>query len=147
MPKAKTKKYLPADRPQNKNLRKPPKGMRYSGRAKGTPNKITRDLREAILKAAELSKHSKTHDLVGYMVFLANDKPETYASLLGRMLPLQAKVQVDADINVIKAKPETEMTPEEMIEYYAKLRALPASTNPLVIIDNTGKPLYLGAAE
>lgn len=150
MPRAKTKKLASADRPQTKNLIRNRKGERIpgSGRAKGQPNKTTRDLREAILHAAELSKHSKTKDLTGYLVFLANERPETYTTLLGRMVPLQAKVQVEANVNVIKAKPELAMTAQELADYYAKLRALPPSTKPLVIIDNdTGEPLYSEVAE
>lgn len=46
------------------------------------------------------------------------------------MLPLQTKVQVELDINTIKAKPELAMTPQELSEYYEKLRALPPSTKP-----------------
>lgn len=64
------------------------------------------------------------------------------------MLPIQGKMTVEANVNVIKAKPETEMMQDEMIEYWAKLRALPTSTKPLVIIDNdTGEPLYSEVAE
>ena len=32
-----------------------------------------------------------------------------------------------------KAKAETNMSPQELTDYYNKLRALPASTKPLVI--------------
>lgn len=40
------------------------------------------------------------------------------------------------------------MTPDELVEYYNKLRALPQSAKPLVVIDNdTGEPLYSKAAE
>lgn len=63
------------------------------------------------------------------------------------MLPLQTKVQVDANINTIKAKPELAMTPQELSEYYEKLRALPPSTKPLVIENDTGEPLPSAAAE
>ena len=80
-----------ANRKNHKALLK--KGERRIGRAKGTPNKMGRDVKEALLKAAELSVHSKTHDLVGYAKFLADKKPEVFASLLGRLIPVQANVK------------------------------------------------------
>lgn len=72
-----------------------------------------------------------------------------FASLLGRLLPLQAKVTGDVNVeHTIRAKPETKMRPQELADYYSELRALPASTKPLVIVDNdTGEPLYSKAAE
>ncbi|MBR1211331.1 hypothetical protein [Bradyrhizobium sp. JYMT SZCCT0180] len=68
------------------------KGERRVGRAKGTPNKFTRDVKEAIINAAALSKHSKTDDLEGYMVYLADNKQEVFATLLGKLIPVQAKI-------------------------------------------------------
>jgi len=44
------------------------------GRPKGAPNKTTRALKEAIILAAEKSKHSKAHDLEGYLLYLADEK-------------------------------------------------------------------------
>jgi hypothetical protein len=38
------------------------KGERRVGRAKGTPNKMTREIKEALINAAELSKHSAIED-------------------------------------------------------------------------------------
>ncbi|MGY4503745.1 hypothetical protein ACVWYH_007702 [Bradyrhizobium sp. GM24.11] len=131
------------------SLKIPKKGQRFGGRQNGTQNKVTRELKEAIILAAENSVHSKTKDLVGYVTWLADKRPEVFASLLGRLLPLQGKVDVAGNVeHTIRAKPETEMTQDEMIEYWAKLRALPTSTKPLVIIDNdTGEPLYSEVAE
>ncbi|MCJ9728983.1 hypothetical protein [Bradyrhizobium sp. PRIMUS42] len=131
------------------SLKIPKKGERFGGRQKGTPNKVTRELRDAIILAAENSVHSKTKDLVGYVKYLADSKPEIFASLLGRLIPLQAKVTATSTIeHTIKAKPEPTMTPEELADYYNKLRALPASSKPLVVIDNdTGEPLYSKAAK
>src|SRR5213596_1760160 len=50
------------------------KGDGRGGRPKGTPNKTTRALKEAIILAAEKSKHSKAHDLEGYLLYLADEK-------------------------------------------------------------------------
>jgi hypothetical protein len=117
-----------------------PEGERFGGRQKGTPNQTTRELKEALFLAAENSKHSKGEGLVGYLTYLANERQETYASLLGRMIPLQAKIDGDVNVNhTIKAKPEVTMTPQELMEYYQKLRQLPANTKPLVIDNDTGE--------
>lgn len=51
------------------------------GRAKGTPNKLTRDIKAMILGAL---------DRVGgedYFVHLAENEPKAFAALLGRLLP------------------------------------------------------------
>jgi len=61
------------------------------GRVKGVPNKTTALLKEAIIKAAEQvgSDGQGKGSLVGYCVFLARNQPKAFASLLGRVLPLQ----------------------------------------------------------
>ena len=125
---------------RSRGLKIPKKGERFGGRQKGTPNQTTRELKEALFLAAEKSKHSKGEGLVGYLTYLANERQETYAKLLGRMIPLQAKIDGDANVNhIIKAKPESMMTPQELMEYYQKLRQLPASPKPLVIEHDTGE--------
>jgi hypothetical protein len=63
------------------------------GRPRGAPNKTTRALKEAIILAAEKSKHSKAHDLEGYLLYLADEKPELFVPLLGRLLPLQVRAK------------------------------------------------------
>lgn len=58
-----------------------PKGVRIGGRAKGTPNKVTADLRGAILGAL---------DKVGgqsYLERVANEQPQVFCALLGKVLP------------------------------------------------------------
>lgn len=64
-----------------------------TGRAKGTPNKTTALLKDAILQAAEragntLSKDSKG-GLVAYLETRAIDEPKAFLALLGKVLPLQ----------------------------------------------------------
>ncbi|MBR0797965.1 hypothetical protein JQ615_21480 [Bradyrhizobium jicamae] len=125
------------------SLKIPKKGERFGGRQKGTQNKVTRELKEAIILAAENSVHSKTKDLVGYVKYLADKRPEVFASLLGRLLPLQSRVQCEGTIqHTIKAKPVHNMSEHELADYYNKLRVLPASTEPLVIENDTGEPSY-----
>src|SRR5262245_17958792 len=53
------------------------------GRPKGSPNKLTRNIREAIEKAF--------HEVGGaeYLAQLARDDPRTFVPLLGKLLPMQ----------------------------------------------------------
>lgn len=74
---------------QERSIRKPPAaGM---GRVKGTPNKATKLLKDAILMAAELSGYDQKGKagLVGYCRRLADDEPRAFAGLLGKVLPIQ----------------------------------------------------------
>jgi len=63
--------------------RKPPAAG--SGRKKGSQNKITKALKEAILEAAE-SAHPK--GTVGYLKQQAQDNPVAFLSLIGKVLPM-----------------------------------------------------------
>jgi hypothetical protein len=49
-----------------------------------------------------------------------------------------AAVQHTVSNDTIRAKPEHEMTSDELADYYNKLRMRPASANPLIIENNTG---------
>lgn len=62
-----------------------------TGRKKGTPNKTTGALKEAILLAAkQVGADGKGKDgLVGYLRLVATSDVKAFASLLGRVLPLQ----------------------------------------------------------
>ena len=66
-------------------------GKAGPGRPKGSPNKTTALLKEAILAAAEQvgSDGSGKGKLTGYCVFLAKNEPKAFAALLGRVLPMQ----------------------------------------------------------
>lgn len=54
------------------------------GRKKGTPNKVSKALRESILEAAEQAHEEGT---VGYLKQQAKDNPTAFLSLLGKVLP------------------------------------------------------------
>lgn len=59
------------------------KGVKTGGRKAGTPNKVTADIKEAILAA---------FDKVGreeYLAAIAMSKPEAFCTLLGKVLPTQ----------------------------------------------------------
>ena len=64
-----------------------PKGTpKTGGRKKGTPNKISSALKEAILEAAE--RAGGEDGIVGYLVVQALDNPVAFMSLLGKVLPM-----------------------------------------------------------
>jgi len=61
------------------------------GRVKGTPNRTTALLKDAILRAADAVGEDMQGKgkLVGYCKFLAKSEPKAFAGLLGRVLPMQ----------------------------------------------------------
>lgn len=61
------------------------------GRPKGSANKTTTLLKDAILKAAELEGEDGNgkDGLIGYCRSLARDEKKAFASLMGRVLPTQ----------------------------------------------------------
>jgi hypothetical protein len=64
-------------------MARPKGGPKLGGRKKGTPNKTTAAVKEAILKA---------FDKVGretYLEKVAREDPKTFCSLLGRVLPTE----------------------------------------------------------
>ena len=70
-------------------------GNRGLGRPKGLPNKNTTLLKTAIVEAAELAGRDvrpgdpETEGLVSYLRWLAIEEPPAFATLLGKVLPLQ----------------------------------------------------------
>lgn len=63
------------------------------GRPNGAVNKTTKVLKEAIIMAAEEAGQDGKGKggLVGYLVGLATTQPKAFASLLGRVIPLQVE--------------------------------------------------------
>ena len=61
------------------------------GRPKGSRNKTTKLLKDAILKAADdVGEDTSGKDgLVGYCRFLAKAEPKAFATLMGKVLPTQ----------------------------------------------------------
>lgn len=65
-----------------------PKGLpKTGGRKKGTPNKNTALLKDAILEAATLA--GDKDGLTGYLQAQAKANPGPFMALLGKVLPLQ----------------------------------------------------------
>ena len=69
------------------------RGVKTGGRKKGTPNKTTAVLKDAILLAAE--RAGGDGGLVAYLEGQAAANPQSFLPLLGKVLPLQ--IAGDAD--------------------------------------------------
>lgn len=84
---------------------KPKVGLDRSktGRAKGTPNKTTALLKEAIIRAAEATGEDGKGKgrLTGYCKFLATSEPKAFAQLLGKVLPMQVTGDPDNPVGVV----------------------------------------------
>jgi hypothetical protein len=60
---------------------------------RGSKNVMTRVLKDAILLAAAESKHAKGGGVAGYLVAVANARPDLFVPLLAKALLLQEKVR------------------------------------------------------
>jgi hypothetical protein len=78
----------------------PEKGEKHpnAGRPKGAKNVMTRVLKDAIVLAAAESQHAKDNGggLVGYLTHIADTRPEIFARLLAKLIPLQEKERAQA---------------------------------------------------
>lgn len=63
------------------------RGQKTGGRKKGTPNKTTQALKDAVLEAAALA--GDKGGLVGYLQTQAKLNPAPFMALLGKVLPMQ----------------------------------------------------------
>jgi len=82
---------------------KPPKSP---GRPKGSPNKTTTALKEAILRAAEEvgADGQGKEGVVGYLKHVAREDVKAFAGLLGKVLPLQVTGENDGPLQVVIKK-------------------------------------------
>jgi hypothetical protein len=94
---------------------RPRGGKKFGGRAKGTPNKTTVLLKDAILEAAALEGGSE--GLVGYLRKQAASNPGPFMALLGKVLPMQINGSVSVPIKVI----DETMTLHEAAAAYAEM--------------------------
>lgn len=106
-----------------------PKGQKFGGRKKGTPNKTTGRLRTAILAAAEetglefveenlarivesgnadaievarvIAAQESEDGLKAYLKNLARIDPKAYASLLAKILPTEVTADPDAPVEIV----------------------------------------------
>lgn len=79
----------------------PNRGNAGKGRPKGSPNKTTALLKDAILKAAENA--GGADGMVGYLTAQASMNPQSFLPLLGKVLPMQVTGE---DGNAIKTVTE-----------------------------------------
>ena len=66
------------------------------GRKKGSVNKTTALLKDAILEAAQQAG-GDTDGLIAYLTKQAEENPGPFMALLGKVLPIQAAASVDDD--------------------------------------------------
>jgi hypothetical protein len=107
MPKA------PTGRPaKNDNVAKPGRG-----RPKGSPNKSTAILKDAILMAVECAgnKLKPGSGLVGYLEYQAIENPVAMLGLIGKVLPLQ----LVASITTTAIVSDKVLTPDEWAAQWA----------------------------
>jgi hypothetical protein len=69
------------------------------GRKKGTPNKTTALLKDAILRAAENAGNDK--GMVGYLTLQATLNPGPFMALLGKVLPMQITGVGDGPVKLV----------------------------------------------
>jgi hypothetical protein len=78
---------------------------KLGGRVKGTPNKNTKALKDAILEAAALAGDAlpgKETGLTKYLKSQAISNPGPFLSLLGKVLPMQLQGDPDHPLTVIE---------------------------------------------
>jgi hypothetical protein len=103
----------------------PPKSKR--GRPKGSLNKFSRNLQEALLEATErLGRDGKGEGgAVGYLMWLGRKDPKSYAMLLRGLLPAEVKATVTVKPLLTPEEALAEMrsrgVPVELIEHLTKV--------------------------
>lgn len=103
LPDLKVVSSLPAiveKKPHPLKGRKPP--MAGIGRKKGAQNVLTRVIKEAVVDAAaQIGEDGKGRNgLQGYLKRLALHEPRSFATLLGRIIPIQIQGDPDAPFRV-----------------------------------------------
>lgn len=74
------------------------KGKKTGGRTKGTPNKLTANVKQMVLDALEESGG------VAYLVNQATTNPTAFMTLVGKVLPTQVTGEDGGDIQVTITK-------------------------------------------
>ena len=73
-----------------------------AGRRGGSTNKVPRALKDALILAAELegSNHQGSGKLIGFLRMLAREDLRAFASLLGRVIPMQIENRSEVSVEV-----------------------------------------------
>ncbi len=81
-----------------------PPEKRSAGRPKGSPNKNTALLKDAILKAAEQAGNDvkKGGGVVAYLKKQAKESPRPFLALIGKVLPLTVAGDDDNPLTIIE---------------------------------------------
>jgi hypothetical protein len=101
-------------------------------RARGTANRITRDIKNGIIEAAvALGSDGKGKGgLVGYLKFLGKRHPKAFAQLLGKLMPLQVSTDgvgvALGPINIIAVPADRYLSSEDYREAPAAAAAASA---------------------
>ena len=73
------------------------KGKKTGGRTKGTPNRVSGDVRAMVLEALDLAGGTQ------YLVVQARDSPQAFMGLLGKTMPRDVKLEVRASLEALIA--------------------------------------------
>ena len=87
-----------------------PGHVKVGGRKVGTPNKTTVALKDAIVAAFH-----KTGG-VDYLVWLSKEHPSAYATLLGRVLPIEFDASLTAQVNMTMSPEERRAIAQELFD-------------------------------
>jgi hypothetical protein len=77
-------------------------GKKTGGRSRGTPNKITGDVREMILAALDQAGG------VNYLLAQSKDNPSAFMTLVGKVLPLNVGGSLGVTVDWPLPKPPLE---------------------------------------
>lgn len=112
-------------KPKRRHTWTPPKpGERRGGRVKGTPNKVTADVRQMVLEALSMAGGAE------YLLNQAFENPAAFMTLVGKVLPLQVNANVDATTSYVIRAP----TPIEDAQSWLAAHA-PSDRREPVLID------------
>ena len=92
-----------------------PSKPKTGGRTRGTPNKLTAKVKDAIQAA---------FDEVGgkdYLVQIARDEPRVFCTLLGKLLPAQVRAEVESEETMLIVRNYTGIEWEEKAREQALL--------------------------